>query len=126
MAAAPGVWRGLAAGVLEATLQALCQGTGQRPADVQAWLGTYPGSYESPVPHADGIPAWVGWQHFFNIFLMVLIIRSGWQVRTVAVDAAGRVELRERPTSCPGVTRSFVPIRPTWITRSRVLRSWRR
>ncbi|EMR00248.1 hypothetical protein ADIAG_00255 [Paeniglutamicibacter gangotriensis Lz1y] len=29
-----------------------------------------------------GFPAWLAWQHFFNIFLMVLIIRSGWQVRT--------------------------------------------
>jgi len=51
--------------------------------DVQSWLVAFPGSYESPVPHPEGIPAWVGWQHFFNIFLMVLIIRSGWQVRTV-------------------------------------------
>ena len=32
-------WRGLAAGVLETTLQAMCQGTGAQPADVQAWLG---------------------------------------------------------------------------------------
>src|SRR5690606_32108387 len=51
--------------------------------DVQGWLAMYPGSYESPVPHPIGIPAWVGWQHFFNLFLMVLVIRSGWQVRTV-------------------------------------------
>ena len=29
-----------------------------------------------------GIPPWLGWQHFFNVFLMVLIIRSGLQVRT--------------------------------------------
>ncbi|PQZ95128.1 hypothetical protein CQ018_04420 [Arthrobacter sp. MYb227] len=29
-----------------------------------------------------GLPGWLAWQHFFNIFLMVLIIRSGWQVRT--------------------------------------------
>jgi YfiH family protein len=32
-------WRGLAAGVLEATLQALCEGMKAAPADVQAWLG---------------------------------------------------------------------------------------
>jgi YfiH family protein len=32
-------WRGLASGVLEATLQAICAGTGARPGDVQAWLG---------------------------------------------------------------------------------------
>ncbi len=32
-------WRGLAAGVLEATVQAMCEGTGAAPDDVQAWLG---------------------------------------------------------------------------------------
>ena len=32
-------WRGLAAGVVEATLQALCEGQGVPPADVQVWLG---------------------------------------------------------------------------------------
>lgn len=32
-------WRGLAAGVLEATLQTLCDGAGCAPHEVQAWLG---------------------------------------------------------------------------------------
>ncbi|MCU1614635.1 MAG: hypothetical protein JWO98_2175 [Frankiales bacterium] len=46
------------------------------------FMRTYSG--ETPLPDGTpvGIPAWVGWQHFFNVFLMVLIIRSGWQVRT--------------------------------------------
>ena len=39
VAAAHVGWRGLAAGVLEATLQALHQGAGVAPADVVAWLG---------------------------------------------------------------------------------------
>ncbi len=32
-------WRGLAAGVLEATVQAICEGTRTAPGDLQAWLG---------------------------------------------------------------------------------------
>jgi len=32
-------WRGLAGGVLQATLHAMCDGTGAAPADVQVWLG---------------------------------------------------------------------------------------
>ncbi|MAL07366.1 MAG: hypothetical protein CMH36_11165 [Microbacterium sp.] len=45
------------------------------------WVATYPGEYHLPVGAPVGFPAWVGWQHFFNVFLMVLIIRSGLQVR---------------------------------------------
>jgi YfiH family protein len=32
-------WRGLAAGVLEATVRAMCHGTGQAAGELQAWLG---------------------------------------------------------------------------------------
>ena len=39
VAAAHAGWRGLAAGVLEATLQALQRGVGARPRDIVAWLG---------------------------------------------------------------------------------------
>ena len=28
-----------------------------------------------------GMPPWLGWQHFLNMFLMVLIIRTGLQIR---------------------------------------------
>ncbi|MFC6174750.1 cytochrome b/b6 domain-containing protein [Subtercola frigoramans] len=46
------------------------------------FMTTYPG--ETPLPDSApvGIPAWLGWQHFLTVFFMVLIIRSGWQVRT--------------------------------------------
>ncbi len=49
---------------------------------MQDFLRTYPGEYHLPEGAPVGLPAWLGWQHFFNVFLMVLIIRSGLQVRT--------------------------------------------
>ncbi|MGO4384293.1 cytochrome b/b6 domain-containing protein [Specibacter sp. RAF43] len=48
---------------------------------MQDFLATYPGEYPLPAGAIAGFPAWVQWQHFFNVFLMVLIIRSGLQVR---------------------------------------------
>lgn len=39
VAAAHAGWRGLAAGVLEATVHAVCEGTGSAPQDLWAWLG---------------------------------------------------------------------------------------
>ena len=49
---------------------------------VQGFVARYPGETELPHGAPTGLPGWLAWQHFFNIFLMVLIIRSGWQVRT--------------------------------------------
>lgn len=48
---------------------------------MQEFLARYPGEYGLPEGAPVGLPAWLGWQHFFNVFLMVLIIRSGLQVR---------------------------------------------
>lgn len=49
---------------------------------VQDFLATYPGEYELPDTVAPGFPVWLNWSHFLNAFFIVLIIRSGWQVRT--------------------------------------------
>ncbi|WP_142062353.1 cytochrome b/b6 domain-containing protein [Pseudarthrobacter sp. B4EP4b] len=51
---------------------------------VQEFLVTYPGQVELPETAPVGLPAWLGWQHFLNAFFLVLIIRSGWLVRTTA------------------------------------------
>ncbi len=51
---------------------------------VKGFLQQYPGDSELPEGAPVGFPAWLGWQHFFNAFFIVLIIRSGWQVRTTA------------------------------------------
>lgn len=48
---------------------------------VQSFIAHYPGtsaSYAQPV--TTGFPAWLRWQHFFNIVFMMFIIRSGLQI----------------------------------------------
>lgn len=82
VAAAHAGWRGLAGGVLEATVAALCDGTGAAVGEVQAWLGPCIGPREFEVgadvlqafgaapedadpqrfcsrPRADGAPRWL-------------------------------------------------------------------
>lgn len=49
---------------------------------MQDFLTTYPGETALPAGTDPGFPAWAQWQHFFNFFLIVLIIRSGLQVRS--------------------------------------------
>ncbi|WP_193095573.1 cytochrome b/b6 domain-containing protein [Brevibacterium sp. FME17] len=48
---------------------------------VPEFLKRYPGEYELPAFVDDGFPGWARWTHFLNMFFMVLIIRSGLQVR---------------------------------------------
>jgi methionine sulfoxide reductase catalytic subunit len=50
-------------------------------APVHSFLARYPGTVTSASAVADpGLPLWVGVQHFFNLFLMIFIIRSGLQI----------------------------------------------
>jgi thiosulfate reductase cytochrome b subunit len=44
---------------------------------VAEFIESYPGSYPLPAGAPVGLPAWLGWQHFFNLFLLVLIVRTG-------------------------------------------------
>ncbi len=48
---------------------------------VQRFMIRYPGTVETASDEANpGFPIWVDSQHFFNLFLMVFIIRSGLQI----------------------------------------------
>lgn len=49
---------------------------------VQEFIATYDGHASQLGSAPEGNPWWMGWQHFFNMFFMVLIVRTGLQVRT--------------------------------------------
>jgi thiosulfate reductase cytochrome b subunit len=48
---------------------------------VPGFLERYPGSYELPESAPVGFPVWANWIHYLNFFFMVLIVRTGLQVR---------------------------------------------
>lgn len=56
--------------------------------DVQSFMADYPGRSELPEGTTEGFPAWLAWQHFFNSFFILFVIRSGWQIRTTKRPAA--------------------------------------
>jgi thiosulfate reductase cytochrome b subunit len=47
-----------------------------------SFLTTYPGHSELPSNAPVGFPAWLEWQHFLSAFFILLIIRTGLQIRT--------------------------------------------
>ncbi|ANE04977.1 cytochrome b/b6 domain-containing protein [Corynebacterium crudilactis] len=47
---------------------------------LQDFVEKYPGKYDTPAGAPVGIPAWLSWQHFFNMFFMVLIIKTGIEI----------------------------------------------
>jgi thiosulfate reductase cytochrome b subunit len=49
---------------------------------VQEWITRYPGETELPDWAPVGLPVWLNWQHFLSSLFLLLIIRTGWQVRT--------------------------------------------
>lgn len=48
---------------------------------VESFIDTYPGPASLPESAPTGFPAWLGWQHFFNAFFIILLLKSGWQMR---------------------------------------------
>ncbi|MGO4586933.1 molybdopterin-dependent oxidoreductase [Arthrobacter sp. 2RAF6] len=60
---------------------ALAKGLREVPG-VQSFMRQYPGMSELPADAPSGFPAWLGWQHFLNLFFMIFIVRSGAQILT--------------------------------------------
>ena len=56
---------------------------------IAAFIEQYRGKTSTIEGAPVGFPVWLQWQHFLNSFLLLLIVRTGWQIRT-----AGRPPLR--------------------------------
>lgn len=50
---------------------------------VTGFIEQFPGEYPLPESTPAGFPAWLSWQHFLNGFFLLLIVRTGWEVRTI-------------------------------------------
>ena len=72
-------WAGAALLILAAAVLA-ARGLRTLPA-VESFIETYPGHRELPAGAPVGIPAWLGWQHFLNAFLLVMLVRTGLIIR---------------------------------------------
>jgi methionine sulfoxide reductase catalytic subunit len=59
---------------------AVAKGLRTEPA-VQHFVARYPGTVDLPHPESSsGFPAWLRVTHFFNLFLLIFIIRAGVQI----------------------------------------------
>lgn len=76
----PGIWAG-AAIVVMAILVGIAIWM-RSTAGVQEFIARYPGETHLPDGAPVGLPGWLGWQHFLNMFFMLMIIRSGLLIRT--------------------------------------------
>ncbi|WP_353828079.1 cytochrome b/b6 domain-containing protein [Agromyces sp. SYSU T0242] len=50
-------------------------------AAVEDFIAAYPGVVPPPEGTHVGIPAWLGWQHFLNAFFLVLLVKTGLELR---------------------------------------------
>lgn len=49
---------------------------------VEQFIETYPGIVPPPEGTPVGIPAWLGWQHFLNSFFLLLLVKTGFELRS--------------------------------------------
>ena len=73
-------WTALAIGALVVTI--VVSQWLRTLAGVETFLVQYPGTTALPADTPEGLPAWLGWQHFLNFFFLVLIVRTGWSIRS--------------------------------------------
>ncbi|MCP1388337.1 cytochrome b/b6 domain-containing protein [Corynebacterium sp. TA-R-1] len=78
-------WRGAAALAVLFVLGAMAVMSARYLVEATAWgrdfVARHPGEQPLPEWAPVGLPWWLNWAHFFNMFLMLLIIRTGLQVR---------------------------------------------
>jgi len=48
----------------------------------EQFIEEYPGIVPPPEGTPVGIPGWLGWQHFLNSFFLLLLVRTGYQLRS--------------------------------------------
>lgn len=60
---------------------AVAQGLRELPG-VRDFIAQYPGTIVDQPEQTTGMPVWLRWQHFLNLFLMIFIVRSGVQILT--------------------------------------------
>ncbi len=82
---------------------------------VRGFLAEFPGP--APIPHETpvGLPAWLGWQHFFNLFLLALVVRTGLQARAEKRPAALWTSRRNRRRRMSLTVWSHLVLDALWI-----------
>ncbi|MBX9472387.1 cytochrome b/b6 domain-containing protein [Microcella sp.] len=90
---------------------------------VESFILRYPGELELPEGTREGIPPWVGITHFVNMLFMLLIIRTGWQIRTGAKpdsywtrNNAGPLRTKYPPTKISLTLWTHLVLDVLWIT----------
>lgn len=111
----PTVWALLAV-ILAVSIALIARGVRTLPA-VDAFVAAFPGTVDLPANAPVGLPAWLGWQHFFNLFFIVLIVRSGWLIRTEK-RAPGYWTAKEKSFFSPGSSTPKKISLTQWIHQS--------
>jgi thiosulfate reductase cytochrome b subunit len=55
---------------------------------VQSFTRDYPGESKLLGNAPVGFPAWLAWQHYINVIFLLLIVRTGWEIRTTTRPSA--------------------------------------